>query len=400
MMRLSLSRHRCVSLLPLAAGAVRRLDDFFAVDCLDADECLPADTAALIVRSCMLAGLRQNGLPASVRSVTVVGERCRRTSWTICARGACWSPAGRGRRRLRGPGHGGLPRCDGGLRLRPAGRAAAQRGQRRAAVRLLLGFAPAGRAAMRGGGALRGRAEQAGQVRARRDQAAQRRGGQFAQQRGLARQTARPSALPASRQAWRMRASAHSSAGWSHWPARPRSAARSCAPMNSRSSPSTEAMASTASSVAAFDHDGRQHAGVQGRHGLGLGQVAVAQRRLSAGVGTAAARRMAAAGHDPRRVGRRFDLRRDDAERAAVQHAADQRGVDGGHAHQRRHARLAGGVADAAGGLQRQGNAPGRRTARPGRRSRRCGRSRARRTGARSARRPGRLPAACAATGW
>ena len=93
MMRLSLSRHRCVSLLPLAAGAVRRLDDFFAVDCLDADECLPADTAALIVRSCMLAGLRQNGLPASVRSVTVVGERCRRTSWTICARGACWSPA-------------------------------------------------------------------------------------------------------------------------------------------------------------------------------------------------------------------------------------------------------------------------------------------------------------------
>lgn len=73
MMRLSLSRHRCVSLLPLAAGAVRRLDDFFAVDCLDADECLPADTAALIVRSCMLAGLRQNGLPASVRSVTVVG---------------------------------------------------------------------------------------------------------------------------------------------------------------------------------------------------------------------------------------------------------------------------------------------------------------------------------------
>ena len=38
MMRLSLSRHRCVSLLPLAAGAVRRLDDFFAVDCLDADE--------------------------------------------------------------------------------------------------------------------------------------------------------------------------------------------------------------------------------------------------------------------------------------------------------------------------------------------------------------------------
>ena len=98
MMRLSLSRHRCVSLLPLAAGAVRRLDDFFAVDCLDADECLPADTAALIVRSCMLAGLRQNGLPASVRSVTVVGERCRRTSWT--ARGACWSPRG-GRRRLR-----------------------------------------------------------------------------------------------------------------------------------------------------------------------------------------------------------------------------------------------------------------------------------------------------------
>ena len=73
MMRLSLSRHRCVSLLPLAAGAVRRLDDFFAVDCLDADERLPADTAALIVRSCMLAGLRQNGLPASVRSVTVVG---------------------------------------------------------------------------------------------------------------------------------------------------------------------------------------------------------------------------------------------------------------------------------------------------------------------------------------
>ena len=68
MMRLSLSRHRCVSLLPLAAGAVRRLDDFFAVDCLDADECLPADGGA--DRPLMHAGRTAPERPA--------GQRCAR----------------------------------------------------------------------------------------------------------------------------------------------------------------------------------------------------------------------------------------------------------------------------------------------------------------------------------
>ncbi|BEG75974.1 hypothetical protein [Achromobacter xylosoxidans] len=72
-MRLSLQRHRCVSLLPLARTAHRRLDDFFAVQyCSHADE-LPADTAALIVGGDILSSL-QGGLPARIQSVTVVGS--------------------------------------------------------------------------------------------------------------------------------------------------------------------------------------------------------------------------------------------------------------------------------------------------------------------------------------
>ena len=73
MMRLSLQRHRCVSLLPLAHTAHQRLDDFFSVEyCSHADE-LPADTAALIVGGDTLPSLRA-GLPARIQSVTVVGS--------------------------------------------------------------------------------------------------------------------------------------------------------------------------------------------------------------------------------------------------------------------------------------------------------------------------------------
>lgn len=72
-MRLSLQRHRCVSLLPLAHSAHQRLDDFFSVEyCSHADE-LPADTAALIVGGDTLPSL-QAGLPARIQSVTVVGS--------------------------------------------------------------------------------------------------------------------------------------------------------------------------------------------------------------------------------------------------------------------------------------------------------------------------------------
>ncbi len=72
-MRLSLQRHRCVSLLPLAYTAHQRLDDFFSVEyCNPADE-LPPDTAALIVGGASLASL-QVGLPARIQSVTVVGS--------------------------------------------------------------------------------------------------------------------------------------------------------------------------------------------------------------------------------------------------------------------------------------------------------------------------------------
>lgn len=73
MMRLSLQRHRCVSLLPLAHMAHQRLDDFFSVEyCERADE-LPADTAALIIGGDTLSSLR-TGLPARIQSVTVVGS--------------------------------------------------------------------------------------------------------------------------------------------------------------------------------------------------------------------------------------------------------------------------------------------------------------------------------------
>lgn len=72
-MRLSLQRHRCVSLLPLAHAAHRRLDDFFSVEyCSHADE-LPVDTAALIIAGDALASL-QAALPARIHSVTVVGK--------------------------------------------------------------------------------------------------------------------------------------------------------------------------------------------------------------------------------------------------------------------------------------------------------------------------------------
>ncbi len=75
MMRLALQRHRCVSLLPLAPKARQRLDDFFALECRRAEDGLPADTAALIVRSCTLAGMPPERVPAGVQSVTVVGHK-------------------------------------------------------------------------------------------------------------------------------------------------------------------------------------------------------------------------------------------------------------------------------------------------------------------------------------
>ncbi|AZY49248.1 hypothetical protein [Bordetella avium] len=74
MIGLALQRHRCVSLLPLAAAAHERLDDFFAVECRAADECLPDDTAALIVSSGILTGLCHGRVPVGVQSVTVVGD--------------------------------------------------------------------------------------------------------------------------------------------------------------------------------------------------------------------------------------------------------------------------------------------------------------------------------------
>lgn len=72
-MRLSLQRHRCVSLLPLAHTAHQRLDDFFAVEYCDRADELPADTAALIVGGESLASL-QMGLLGRIQSVTVVGS--------------------------------------------------------------------------------------------------------------------------------------------------------------------------------------------------------------------------------------------------------------------------------------------------------------------------------------
>jgi len=71
----SLQRHRCVSLLPLAECARRRLDDFFEVEQRPSHAPLPADTAALIAHSTMLPQLSRNTFPATMRSVTVVGHR-------------------------------------------------------------------------------------------------------------------------------------------------------------------------------------------------------------------------------------------------------------------------------------------------------------------------------------
>lgn len=73
--RLTLRRHRCVSLLALAEGAWRRLNDFFDVEQCAATDPLPDDTAALIVHTCMLDRLACAELPAAMRSVTVVGHR-------------------------------------------------------------------------------------------------------------------------------------------------------------------------------------------------------------------------------------------------------------------------------------------------------------------------------------
>lgn len=75
MMRLTLQRHRCVSLLTLAEGAWQCLEGFFDVERRTAAEPLPSDTAALIVHAGMLEHLCTDDLPSAMRSVTVVGHR-------------------------------------------------------------------------------------------------------------------------------------------------------------------------------------------------------------------------------------------------------------------------------------------------------------------------------------
>lgn len=75
MMRFTLQRHRCVSLLSLAEGAWQRLEDFFDVERRAEHDPLPSDTAALIVHAGMLDHLRPDDLPSAMRSVTVVGHR-------------------------------------------------------------------------------------------------------------------------------------------------------------------------------------------------------------------------------------------------------------------------------------------------------------------------------------
>ncbi|KCB32434.1 hypothetical protein L543_3195 [Bordetella hinzii L60] len=104
----------------------------------------------------------------------------------------------------------------------------------------------------------------------------------------------------------------------------------------------------------ALDHDGDEQRAVQGRAGFAGRESAIVQQRLAGAHRTPSPRRIAGRGHGLAGGGGILQVRQDQAHGAAIEHAADQRGIDSRQAHQRHHAGLARRVTDPRRGFQRQ----------------------------------------------